>query len=336
MTLEELIRLHVHLIPSKRGWWEVLCKVCNDHGKKGRRAGFYFNLDQVSYNCFNCGHVANYNSNHREFSKDMKTVLDAFGIPVEEQNKILFDNMKRIYEHGFKDKPTKTTSLIEPATIVFPDHFYKLDPNSSDKWAIIATEYLKERKVDVHSHPFMLSTGESKTDRSAKKWKGRLIIPMFKQNKLIFYHGRQLVNLNKKYESCSVSRDNVFGEFDNLLLPNSDPIIVVEGWFDAKAIQGVAVLGSRMTASQIAWLNRTPREKIVIPDRYGSGYLLAEQAIKLGWNISTPDIGQCKDMSEAVQQFGYFYTKLSVLQNTSNGFEATTRMQIYCEDFTND
>jgi hypothetical protein len=59
-TLEEVIRNNIQIsnIPSSKGFYPVLCKICHDHGRKGLRAGFKFNDDgSVGYNCFNCGHV---------------------------------------------------------------------------------------------------------------------------------------------------------------------------------------------------------------------------------------------------------------------------------------
>jgi hypothetical protein len=336
LTLEELIRQCIPLGREKNGWYAVLCKVCNDHGKKGKRAAFRFDEGRVSYNCFNCGHTAGYSPNQKELKNEMKQVLDGFSVPEDEYNAILLDNMKRLYEHGYQKTATKQDLSIEPKEVPLPDHFYPIADDPDDKWSIIAADYLEQRGFDPSDHPYMVSTGVSKTDRMAKKWKGRVIIPLYKGNKLIFYMGRELVSLGKKYESCSSPRENVFGQFDTLLEQTDDPLYVVEGWFDAKAIGGVASLGNRLTSNQIKWLNRTSREKIIIPDRYGDGYLMAEQALSQGWSIATPEIGSCKDMAEAVAHFGRLYVKSTIKQNTSTGFEATMRLQMYCTDYNND
>lgn len=83
-NIEQLIRQYVPLpsSPSTKGWYPVLCKVCNDHGKKGPRAAFIFEGESFSYNCFNCGHKARFNGNiDRKISKNAKILFENFNIP---------------------------------------------------------------------------------------------------------------------------------------------------------------------------------------------------------------------------------------------------------------
>ena len=341
-TLENIVRTFIPL-PTRtnaKGWHSVLCKVCNDHGKKGKRAGFRFDHGTTGYNCFNCGHTATFNPNEDStLSDNMITVLNSFGVPEDEYRVINFQQLGKRFdrESSFDGKiHVNTKDSQEPNEIPLPDHFYRLTNDESDKWATIAWDYLEhDRGVDPTSYPFYLSTGKGK-GKDEKQWLGRLIIPIYRDSKLVFYQGRLLVKslerTTKKYLNVDVSRDRVLYGYDNILDEKLDtPLYVIEGWFDAKAIDGVAIFGNKLTNEQIAWLNRTNRQKVIIPDRYGDGQILAEQALKMGWAVSFPDIGGAKDVSESVKNYGKLYVLKSVIDKTMTGLEAEVASKLYCK-----
>lgn len=329
-TLEHVIRQYVQLPPrpNGRGFYPVLCKVCNDHGKKGKRAGFKFDGKAVGYNCFNCGHTAVFDpAEHKSMPEKMKVVLDVFGIPPVDWQPVLFDALTA--SSGGKRSSSRQVN-IEPDEIKFPPYFYKLTDDPDDEWAQYAIEYLtQERGVTWTDHPFYLVKRTSDPDNS--KWYGRLIIPVYKDNKLIYWQGRDLTGLlQKKYLSPNVPRDKVLGGFDRLQEYTSDPLYVTEGWFDAYWLRGVSVFGNKMTPEQVKWLSRSHSQKVIVPDRLGDGQLLAEQALELGWSVSLPDIGSCKDINDAVNKYGQLYVLKSVRDKTSSGFDAKAKLGIYC------
>jgi hypothetical protein len=331
LSFEELIRSHIQLSkrPNSNGWWGVLCKVCNDHGKKGKRAGFKFEATNTGYNCFNCGHTAMYEHSHTNFSKDMVEVLDAFNIPQDARNEVLFQALAN-REAGEHDHVHTKRIDIEPKSIILPPFFTPLTSDSIDEIDQYAREYLlTERSIACTDYPFYI--GRKSNHPDSKKWYARLVVPIFKDNNLIFYFGRDLTGTRtKKYMSPDVPRESIIYGYDELFRETTDPLYIAEGWFDVFHIKGVAVFGNRMTANQISWLNRSPRTKVVIPDRFGDGHLLAEQAVELGWCVSTPDIGDCKDVDEAIRKYGLIYTQMSIKKHTYEGFEALVRIQSYC------
>lgn len=336
-TLEEVIRQYIPLqpFPSSTGWHPVLCKVCNDHGRKGLRGGFKFDGDTVAYHCFNCGPEMNtiYDpAESKGMPKKMRKVLEAFHVPDDEWQQVLFDNLA-VQQAGKKGEIIKKIEDIEPKEIEMPDNFYPLaEAKKGDKWAEVAKWYLEdERGIDPESYPFFLVTPSD--NEFKKKWNGRLIIPMYKDGKLIFYQGRDLTNKKmKKYESPSTPKDKVLYGFDRLFEQTDAPLYIVEGWFDAFAIDGVAIIGNELSNAQIQWLNRSRRKKVYIPDRTGDGQRSAEKALEQGWYVSTPDIGQsCKDMSDAVHKYGKMYVMKSLADHTASGFVANTNLGIYCE-----
>lgn len=345
--IEQLIRTYVHLPgqPSGTGWYPILCKVCNDHGRKGPRGGFKFEDDGVAYHCFNCGLKASYYSHYENVPNNIKDVFLSFGIPEEEINKLGLAALGERDQHGRKTGSRKETGLmINPKELTLPDHFYPLnEAKSDDNWAEIANYYLEDRKIDSHDYTFFLSTGTPKLYdgpqsqkvafvRAAQKWIKRVIVPIYKDNKLVYYQGRDLTGKAvKKYESPSAPKDRVIYGFDRLFSEESRPLYVVEGFFDAFHIKGVALLGNELTDPQIAWLNKSRREKVYIPDKFGDGAKNALKALDLGWNVSTPDIGNCKDINDAIIKYGQLYVHNTLKEQTKTGFEAEAAINLYCK-----
>jgi hypothetical protein len=332
--LQEIINRYVHLQPpSKKGWQAVRCHVCNDHTRKGLRGAFKFEDGRTVYKCWNCGHTSGYDPEANEyFSKNMLKTLDAFNIPDDEYKEIILSSPA--WQNGAKKKDVtrKQTAKIEPKPLNMPECFYYLkDATPDDFVAEAAIEYLEGRGVDPNSYPFMLSHKDP--NPRLHKWLGRVIIPIYKNNNLIYYIGRALYDATKKYETPAVSKECILYGFDKLFdYEDKSPLFVIEGWFDAYAIDGVAVLGNIITDAQRQWLDRSPRRKIYIPDRFGDGLRAAQQALEFGWEISTPDIGSdSKDMDEAVNKYGKMYVIKSILDHaTSDKDAAMTYLGNYC------
>jgi DNA primase len=328
VNLEQIIKQYVNLGPvSATGFQQCLCKVCNDHGEKGLRAGFNFSNNQVGYHCFNCKHDARYTPGS-SLSNDMVILLSAFGVPEEKYKTIAFFDIK----NGVKTTKTSLPTAYDPPTIELPKHFYKLsDADPDDKWTIIAENYLEERGVNPTEYPYMLSTGEGEY---GKKWKARIIMPFYKDGNLIYYTGRALVPSIKRYETPACTKTNVLYGYDKLFIDRNLPLFVVEGFFDAFLVNGIALLGNELTTGHKHWLNLSQRKKVYIPDKSGDGWEIALQCIKEGWSIATPDIGNnVKDINDAVLKYGKLYVTTTLMQNISDGKTAELKLQHYCTDY---
>jgi hypothetical protein len=335
-TLQEVIRNHISL-PARangRGFFTVLCKVCNDHGKKGKRAGFKFEGDAVGYNCFNCGHGAGYDpAKHQSMPKDMMAVLDAFDIPKVDWEPVLFNSLVQRVDGTTPTEQRVELTAMEPAVLQLLPFFYPLTDDPTDEWAQYAIEYLQSRHVNWKSQPFYLVRKVEHPDND--RWYGRLIIPFYKDGNVIFWQGRDLTDLHvKKYLNPNVARDNILSDYREINQHVDEPLYITEGWFDAYHMNGVAVFSNKMTANQIRWINRSHRTKVVIPDKFGDGHLLAKQALELGWSVALPDIGDCKDVDAAVGRYGLLYTQKSIMSNTYSGFIAEALVELYCNGTT--
>jgi hypothetical protein len=265
----------------------------------------------------------------------MQKVFDAFGIPDTEIREELF---RRYVSRGGQ---TLTIAHKEVAPIVYndlkmPKYFRKLiTDGSGTAWDELACDYLiNERSIEPNSYPFMIADGNKCSEKIYNAWRGRVIIPYFRKDDLIFYQGRDIIKSDRtKYLSPSDSRDAVFFGFDELSADTDRPLYIHEGFFDAFLLKdSVASFSNKLSDTQILLLNRCHRPKVVIPDRQGDGNIIANQAVQQGWSVSFPDIGSdCKDMNDAIVKYGRLYVIKSITENTKTGFAAETAISIYCK-----
>lgn len=337
MDFEQVFRQYVPLParPSSKGWLGVNCKVCNDHGKKGTRGGFHFR-DGIGYNCFNCNHAASFtNGQFFSPSDELHTVFTSFGIPEDIWNSLVMETLqnRNSGQLDFHKKLVKQNTF-EPKTIEMPDFFVPLlDLDGDSPIRQLAEQHLiEERNIQPDAYPFLIGVKDPNNPYSFP-WHRRLIIPVFnRNNQMIFYQGRDLMGTSlSKYKSCSSERDNVLYGMDQIYTHANTPLFVVEGFFDAFHLSGVAVLGRQLTDGMIHHLNKSIRDKIIIPDRTGDGEQLALAGLKQGWKVSTPDFGGCKDVTDAVVRFGKLYVMKTILDNIHSGFGAEVHIRMYCK-----
>lgn len=328
--LEQIIRTYVALGDlTKSGWCPVRCLVCNDHAHK-IRGGFKFEGSQVSYHCFNCPAIGTYDPTKGKLSDAMRDILESFGIPKDELSKIVLNDFR--VEKTRKSHEVKDDPILNPKELELPSYFTRLIVNPNNNIADLAEKHLQiERGMSLNDYTFY--TGIYDGSKESKSWMARLIIPFYFGGKIIYYQGRELLeNSNRlKYLSCSVSKTNIVYGMDEIYRKTDDPLYVAEGFFDVFHLNGIATLGNELSAAQIKILNRTPRKKVFLPDRKGDGHLLALDALKHGWAVSMPEIGDCKDICEAIVKYGKLYVMQSIIDKTYTGFRAETEVRMLCE-----
>lgn len=337
IDIEDMIRKYapIGLHPTSKGWYPIVCRICNDHGRKGPRAAFRFENGGFGYHCFNDGCTASFNPTQKEpLSHNCEVLFDAYGVPEDEWGQLrlltLQNSDANVVSNSIDIEGKKLQ--IEPTVIDLPPHFYRLcDASEDDKWAFIANDYLSyERGIDPASYPFYLSTGLGGKPRdNLIDWVGRLIIPIYnRRGELIYYQGRAMVDRPRKYKSPDLSKSNVMFGYDEIYRHTDLPIYIVEGFFDAVMIGGCATIGNEITPEMMEHLRRSKRPKVVIPDRMGDGHLMANQAIREGWSVSFPDVADCKDVNEAINRFGKLYVMKSITEETYSGFQAEVRVSL--------
>lgn len=328
--LETVVRQYIP-IPAKTtpsGWYALRCPVCNDHKYK-KRGGWKFEDGKASYHCFNCAIAASYDNESGYLSEDMEKILNSFSVPENVIKQLKFDSFKNGKKKQGESK--SQFDIVEPKPVTLPKHFYRLIADEDDVWSQIAEAYLNSRGIDIDDYKFYLSTGGSTPED--KRWTKRLIIPYYKGNNLVFYQGRDLTDKAKtKYLSLeAVSKGSVIYGFDQLYTNAEQPLFIVEGFFDAFHVGGVAVFGNEMSPQQLAYINSSPRRKIVVPDRRGDGQLLALQGLRQGWDVSVLPFDDCKDVDDAVNKHGKLFVIKTLLDRAVSGFEAEVQVNLLCE-----
>lgn len=220
--------------------------------------------------------------------------------------------------------------------IKLPSLFVLLkDLPESNETKIKANKYIQSRGLELESYPFYVSKKGTTFDE--KRWENRIIFPIFNTaNQVIFYQGRDFTDsLQEKYlSSPGVSKGSVLYGLNQLFAYNESPLFITEGFFDSFLLNGVAIFGNELSSDQIQLINSSPRKKVVIPDRFGNGQILANQAIELGWNVSVLPFDDCKDVNDSFVKHGRLSTIKAIMDNISCGLQAEVNVRFGCTPST--
>ena len=152
LRIQDIIEQHVRLGHVNRGGWNtVTCPVCNDYKP---RAGFRFGDEgeSVTYHCFNedtCGGAYNPFETAGFMSSSMIKVLNAFNVPKQTYQELIFQNTTRHLDSNKVIQKEKIT----PDYIKFPEEFQNVN-NVDTLLGELAREYLNSRGISYNKYPF--------------------------------------------------------------------------------------------------------------------------------------------------------------------------------------
>jgi len=170
-------------------------------------------------------------------------------------------------------------------------------------------EYIISRGMDLDWYNWMWSPAPGYVDR--------VLIPFYQDGKIVGYTGRKITDGKPKYLTDSQS-----GYVFNIDRQdrNRQYVIVVEGQFDAIAVDGVGIMTNELNDAQVLRINALAREVIVVPDRDRPGAKMLKHAIKHHWSVSLPPWGDdVKDIAEAVRKYGRIYVLTTILHYRVSG-----------------
>ena len=332
MTIKDAV---INLLPAKRKhsnkWisFNAPCCVHNGESRDTRGRGGITAHDDglVSYHCFNCGYKTSYRPG-RPIGYKFRKLLDWLGADDNTIQRLILEalRIKELIGTFEITSPAAPKQAIDFTPRSLPDNSI-----SFQEWASVlethqvdvpsqlvdAIKYVTDRNINTDKYEFYIS---DETDYNLNK---RVIVPCYWKNTLIGYTARALVNdVKPKYHS-SYEPDFVFNT--NKQLSTAKFVIVVEGPFDAMAIDGVAILGSEASDTQIDIIEDLKREVIVVPDfdmhidektgkKKWSGRALIETALDNDWSVSFPVwTEQYKDVAEAVEKLGALFVLKSII-----------------------
>lgn len=299
----------VSYLPAKRkttpgGWTSFSGPCCVHNGETQdtkQRAGFIENGDGVSYHCFNCGFKASWQPG-RTLNYKMRKLMTWLNVPDNEINKLSLEVL-RISEGVETGKHLITLPKFETKTL--PEGAVEIADGPCATGNLEAVmKYMQERNL-------YLNDGYRYFWCNNPVYKRRLIVPFYYDSRLVGWTARAIDPERNPRYLMETQPGFVYGL--NEQRPQKIFCIVTEGPIDANHIEGVSIMGSEISEQQALLINRLNRDIIVVPDRDSKGRALAEQAIELGWQVSLPEWNKdCKDISDAVDQYGRLYTLYSI------------------------
>jgi hypothetical protein len=298
-------------LPPKRkqtpsGWISFNAPCCHHRGEKSdtrKRGGILMSPDGFQYHCFNCGFKAGWQPG-KLFSKNTKDFFRWLGVPDTEITKLSLEALKGRDEIVAVEKPKNF--VIEPRDLPPNcESFEKLiEDGCTDEDFLNVVAYVLDRKMELDWYDWHWTPEPG--------YKDRVIVPFYLENQIVGYTGRKITQGSPKYLT-HISPGYVFNI--DRQIDDRKFVIVVEGQFDAIAIDGCAIGHNDPNDAQIMRLTQLGKEVIVVPDNDKPGANLIKSAIQQGWTVSLPEWGEdVKDVADAVKKYGRIYTLFTILQ----------------------
>lgn len=320
----------LQLLPAKRksspsGWISFNAPCCVYNGEsadKRNRGGVKTNTEgSVSYHCFNCNFKASYVPG-RSLSYKFRKLLGWLGASDNEVHKLVIDAV-RIKElvnpedvkpaEPERDIAFKVRPLPEQARTFSEWGTWHTLQAEDPKYVNVPADfgnavlYASNRKINLDRYELYW------TPESEHHYSKRVIIPFYWKGQLIGSTARTFVDgIKPKYYS-DYEPNYVF----NLDQQHDDNpfVIVVEGPFDAMAIDGVAILSNECSDVQAEIIDNLGKEVIVVADADRAGTKLIDAALKHRWAVSYPIWQEThKDVASAVEEFGRLFVLKSILE----------------------
>jgi len=262
-----------------------------------------------SYHCFNCNFKAGW-SPGKLLSKNTKSLFKWMGMSESDIGKLSLAALKIKDDQPVLKKPLSLTLEERP----LPEDCLPIDTwiaeGVQDPELLDVIEYLvSERQVGWEWYNWHWS--------SAPGYRDRVIIPFYHDGKIVGYTGRKIKDGKPKYLT-----DAQPGYVFNIDAQSAERkyVIVVEGQFDAIAIDGCAIMHNEPNDTQILRLNTLGREVIVVPDRDRPGAKMLKSAIANSWSASLPPWeDDIKDVADAVKRYGRLYVLTTILHYRVSG-----------------
>ena len=321
------------LLPSKRklttgGWTSFNAPCCRHRGERQDdrlRGGVKLDKDGFVYHCFNCGFAAGWTPG-KILSKNTRNLFQWIGMNEIDIGKLNLAALKIKDDQPVLRKALNLVLLERqlPDECKSVSEWIKTGCQDPDLIAVI--NYFLDRGMNYEWYNWHWS--------AAPGFRDRVIIPFYQDGKVVGYTGRKIKPGKPKYLTDSQS-----GYVFNIDRQNYSRqyAIVVEGQFDAIAIDGVAIMTNEPNDAQIARLQALGREIICVPDRDRPGAMMLKTAIDNGWSASLPPWGDdIKDVAEAVKKYGRLYVLTAILHYRVHGEIKINLLKKKLEAITNE
>lgn len=291
------------------GWVSFNAVCCHNRGDRPdtkKRGGVLFTDEGFTYHCFNCGFKAGW-SPGKLLSGNTKLLFKWCGMSDTDVSKLGLMTLKLkddqpvfkkaiVFDLLEKPLPEGTMTVMEWINTAY------LPDISEDISKVI--EYILGRGMRLDWYDWMWSPAPGYVDR--------VLIPFYDKGKIVGYTGRKIKDGKPKYLTDAQS-----GYVFNIDRQQHARkyVIVVEGQFDAIAVDGVAIMTNEPNETQCARINALGKQVIVVPDKDKPGAKLVKAALDNNWSVSLPPWeDHIKDAAKATEVYGRLYTLTTILQ----------------------
>jgi len=295
----------VSYLPGKRkqtssGWISFNAPCCGD---KRQRGGIKPSEQGWSYHCFNCGFTASFILGRTVGFKARK-FLSLLNVPENEIEHLNLESMRHRSINGLLEDRQHTFNAL--ADIKF-EEFDEFPPYSEVLVGEgLYRDYLRSRCVP-EDYPVMVQL-----QNDGVHWtRPNVVIPFTHNNKVVGWTARMLDGKIPKFINHT-QPGYVFGT--DLQQTEWEHVLVMEGIFCALSISGLAVMHNTISDAQARLIRSLGKQVTVVPDQDKAGLELIDRAVELGWAVSIPDWGDCKDVNDSVVKYGKLATLLMIMQ----------------------
>jgi hypothetical protein len=294
---------------SSAGWVSFNAICCHHRGhrpdRKGR-GGILVDGVNWRYHCFNCNYSCGFELG-KSITTKTRNLLAWCGIDQLQIDKWSFESYSKRSMYDFDTAPKNT--LIHFDAKQLPRGSEAIDPNNPLHRPFY--DYIVRRGA-IDSPVQMMVTVDDDIERN----RNRIIVPFTYRGKIVGNTSRFCDDRTPKYLNDAPT-GYVFGIDQQQ--PDWQVCILVEGIFDALAINGCAYMHNTISQKQAALLGNLNRRIIVVPDQDPSGLAVCERALELGYQVSLPTWDDdIKDVNDAVVRYGRLPTLLGIIQNATS------------------
>lgn len=306
------------------GGWSNFNAVCCTYNGETRpdtrgRGGLILGSDGTCvYSCFNCKYKAAWQPGQR-LNRKMENLLEWTNIPPDELKRLKF-KIWQLQENAKSQNPIDASAYTKKVHLKFEDS--PLPPGSMPFSHWLKPENFREEFAGVAA--YAMNRGDELFDPDGWYWcpdvtdkhydiNKRMIIPFYWEEKLVGFTARDTTGTSRYRYYTEAQNHFIFNT--RVIDQDSRYIFVCEGPFDALAVNGVAMLGDKVSREQIDWLNNTGKKIVIVPDREKAGGALVDIAMRQGWSVAFPKWGdnmEIKDAAQALKELGKIYTMLSI------------------------
>ena len=313
--------LVIQHLPLKRkstptGGWYINCPMCTQMGQPRNDTKFRCGITPQAgggliVHCYNCGYATKWEVNGR-VSYNLMRFLTSLGISTKEVPIGL-----RLLRNDETYKYEIKKNVID-VVLDFDEKKLPSGAKTLEQWA----ESDEIPNLFLDAIKYLSDRGDAIFNGWTYYWTNKTILKLCLDQRIIipFYHHGKIVGYTARCFTDNQSIPKYYGDtpanflFNQEILENDyEHVFLVEGVFDAIAINGIATLGNKLSQKQINLLNSSKKEIILVPDRNKAGEELVEQAIENKWNISIPDWDRdINDCAAASNKYGKLYTLESI------------------------